>query len=87
MFQQVPHGAIRATPSRPQEELRRTPSALAILTARDATLAADRLSVTPLDMRPPVESGRMADYRLYRVAPRTSSQPSAVSHQELIADG
>ena len=76
VFQQVPHRVTRAPSSRLQEELRGTPSALAILNARDATLAADRLSVTPLDMRPPVESGRMADYRLYRVAPRTSSQPS-----------
>nr|MBA2448075.1 glycosyltransferase family 39 protein [Chloroflexota bacterium] len=68
-FARVPHRAVRVTPSRLQDELRGAPSALAVLNARDAAEAATRLSVSPLDARPPAETGRMFDHRLYRLSP------------------
>jgi hypothetical protein len=67
-FARVPHRAVRVSPGRLQEEVRAVPSVLAVLNARDAAEAAGRLSVVPLDARPPATTGRMFDYRLYRVA-------------------
>ena len=68
VFRQVPYRAIRPSPGRLQDELDERSTALAVLNARDAASAADRLDVTPLDPRPPVETGRMFDYRLYRLS-------------------
>ena len=82
-FARVPSRAIRTTPGRLQDEARRVPSALAVLNTRDAAAAAERVSITPLDARPPPETGRMFDYRLYRI---TSRLLSAVSIQLLLAD-
>jgi glycosyltransferase AglD len=66
-FARVPYRAIRPSPGRLQDELDRAPSVLAVLNARDAASAGGRLRVEPLDDRPPAESGRMSDFRLYRL--------------------
>ncbi|MFN8524321.1 MAG: hypothetical protein U0821_14575 [Chloroflexota bacterium] len=64
----LPYRAIRVTAGRLQDELRTAPSALAVLNARDAAQVADRLTVVALDLRPPAETGRMSDFRLYRIS-------------------
>jgi hypothetical protein len=68
-FAQVPHRAIRPSPGRLQDSFDGQPTVLAILNARDASAAAGRVRVEPLDTRPPVETGRMFDFRLYRLSP------------------
>ena len=65
---QIPHRAIRPTPGRLQDELDASTTALAVLNARDAVNAGSRVSVEPLDPRPPADSGRMSDFRLYRLS-------------------
>ena len=67
-FARVPHRAVRATPSRLQDELRGG-TALAVLNARDAAEVGGRLSVVPLDPRPAPDTRRRLEYRLYRLAP------------------
>ncbi len=74
-FGRIPYSTVRPTPARLQEELDGR-SALAILNARDAAAAAARLVVAPLDARPPAETGRGSDYRLYRLS-RGPGQPGA----------
>jgi glycosyltransferase AglD len=82
VFARVPYRVVRISPGRLEDELRGVPSALAVLNARDAAAAAERLTVAALDPRPPAQTGRMFDYRVYRL---TSRQPSAISPQKLIA--
>jgi 4-amino-4-deoxy-L-arabinose transferase-like glycosyltransferase len=67
-FARVPYDAIRPSTGRLQDGLDGQQSVLAILNARDAQAAASRLRVDPLDPRPPVETGRMFDFRLYRLS-------------------
>jgi hypothetical protein len=67
-FARVPYDAIRPSTGRLQDSLDGQQSVLAILNARDAQAAAGRLRVEPLDPRPPVETGRMFDFRLYRLS-------------------
>ncbi len=67
VFARVPYRVVRVSPGRLQDELRGDPSVLAVLNARDAAAAAERLGVTPLDPRPPATAGRGSDYRLYRL--------------------
>jgi 4-amino-4-deoxy-L-arabinose transferase-like glycosyltransferase len=67
-FARVPYDAIRPSTGRLQDSLDGQQSVLAILSARDAQAAAGRLRVEPLDPRPPVETGRMFDFRLYRLS-------------------
>ena len=64
----VPHRAIRPSPGRLQDELDASSTVLAVLNARDASNAGSRVRVEPLDPRPPSESGRMSDFRLYRLS-------------------
>jgi hypothetical protein len=66
-FARVSRRVSRITTSRLQDELRSSESVLAVVNARDAAALAERLSVAPLDPRPAVETGRMFDFRLYRV--------------------
>ena len=68
-FARVPYRSIRPSPGRLQDSFDGQPSVLAILNARDAAVAAGRVRVEPLDPRPPVEAGRMFDFRLYRLSP------------------
>jgi len=68
-FARVPYRPIRPSPGRLQDSVDGQPSVLAILNARDAAAAAGRVRVEPLDPRPPVESARMFDFRLYRLSP------------------
>jgi hypothetical protein len=67
-FGRVPFRAIKPSPGRFQDELDRETSVLAVLNARDAAAAGARVQVEPLDDRPPVETGRQTDYRLYRLS-------------------
>ena len=67
-FDRVPYKLVRPSPGRLQDSFDGQTSVLAILNARDATTAAGRLRVEPLDPRPPTESGRMFDFRLYRLS-------------------
>jgi hypothetical protein len=64
----VPYRSMRPSPGRLQDSLDDQPTVLAILNARDASAAAGRVQVEPLDPRPPVETGRMFDFRLYRLS-------------------
>lgn len=68
-FARVPYRSIRPSPGRLQDSFDGQPSVLAILNARDAAAAAGRVRVEPLDPRPPAETGRMFDFRLYRLSP------------------
>ena len=68
IFERVPYRTVRPTPGRLQDELPAGGSALVVLNARDASAAAGRLTLAPLDPRPPSETGRMSDYRLYRLS-------------------
>jgi 4-amino-4-deoxy-L-arabinose transferase-like glycosyltransferase len=68
--ERVPYRTFRISTGRLQDSLNSQPSALAILNARDAQAAASRLRVESLDPRPAVESGRMFDFRLYRLSQR-----------------
>jgi 4-amino-4-deoxy-L-arabinose transferase-like glycosyltransferase len=68
-FARVPYDTIRPSPGRLQDSFDGQPTVLAILNARDASAAAGRVRVEPLDPRPPAETGRMFDYRLYRLSP------------------
>ena len=67
-FDRVPYRAIRPSPGRLQDSLDGQSTVLAILNARDASAAAARVHVEPLDPRPPSETGRMFDFRLYRLS-------------------
>jgi 4-amino-4-deoxy-L-arabinose transferase-like glycosyltransferase len=67
-FARVPYRLLQPSPGRLQDALDRQASVLAILNARDAAAAAGRVHVEPLDPRPPVETGRMFDFRLYRLS-------------------
>jgi hypothetical protein len=67
-FARAPHRLVRPSPGRLQDGLDGQPTLLAVLNARDASAAAGRVRVEPLDPRPPVESGRMYDFRLYRLS-------------------
>jgi 4-amino-4-deoxy-L-arabinose transferase-like glycosyltransferase len=64
----VPYRTLRPSPGRLQDGLDGQATALAILNARDASAAAGRVKVEPLDGRPPAETGRMFDFRLYRLS-------------------
>ena len=68
-FARVPYRSIRPSPGRLQDSFDGQPTVLAILNARDAAAAAGRVRVEPLDPRPPAETGRMFDFRLYRLSP------------------
>ena len=68
VFGRVPYRTVRPTPGRLQDELGDAASALVVLNARDASVVAGRLPLTPLDPRPPAETGRMSDFRLYRLS-------------------
>jgi 4-amino-4-deoxy-L-arabinose transferase-like glycosyltransferase len=68
-FERIPYRAIRPSPGRIQDSFDGQLTVLAILNARDAAAAASRVRVEPLDPRPPAESGRMFDFRLYRLSP------------------
>jgi 4-amino-4-deoxy-L-arabinose transferase-like glycosyltransferase len=72
-FGRVPHRAVRISPQRLREELRGSATALAVLNARDAAAVAEQLTLTPLDPRAPATTGRMSDFRLYRVGGRQAS--------------
>jgi hypothetical protein len=63
----IPYRTLRTTPGRLEDELDDVPSALAVLNARDAAAAAERVTITSIDPRPPATTGRMSDYRLYRI--------------------
>ena len=67
-FARVPYDTIRPSPGRLQDSFDGQPTVLAILNARDASAAAGRVRVEPLDPRPPAETGRMFDFRLYRLS-------------------
>lgn len=67
-FARAPYRLVRPSPGRLQDSLDDEASVLAILNARDASAAAGRVRVESLDPRPPVESGRMYDFRLYRLS-------------------
>jgi 4-amino-4-deoxy-L-arabinose transferase-like glycosyltransferase len=67
-FARVPYRLVRPSPGRLQDELDAAPTALAVLSARDASVAGARVRLEPLDSRPPAESGRMTDFRLYRIS-------------------
>jgi 4-amino-4-deoxy-L-arabinose transferase-like glycosyltransferase len=67
-FARVPYETIRPSPGRLQDSFDGQPTVLAILNARDASAAAGRVRVEPLDPRPPAETGRMFDFRLYRLS-------------------
>jgi hypothetical protein len=67
VFERVPYQSIRMSTGRLQDALDKQPSILAIMNARDAQAAGGRLKVESLDPRPAVETGRMFDFRLYRV--------------------
>jgi 4-amino-4-deoxy-L-arabinose transferase-like glycosyltransferase len=67
VFARIPYQTMRTTPGRLEDELDDVPSALAVLNARDAAAAAERVMITSLDPRPPATTGRMSDYRLYRI--------------------
>jgi 4-amino-4-deoxy-L-arabinose transferase-like glycosyltransferase len=67
-FERVPYRTLRPSPGRLQDSLDDTSTALAVLNARDASAAAGRVRVEPLDPRLPVETGRMFDFRLYRLS-------------------
>jgi 4-amino-4-deoxy-L-arabinose transferase-like glycosyltransferase len=67
-FARAPYRLIRPSPGRLQDSLDNQPTVLAILNARDAQAAAGRVRVESLDPRPPSESGRMYDFRLYRLS-------------------
>jgi hypothetical protein len=67
-FARAPYRLIRPSTGRLQDSLDSQPSVLAILNARDASAAAGRVRVEPLDARPPAETGRMYDFRLYRLS-------------------
>src|SRR5262249_5527723 len=69
-FAQAPYRLIRPSPGRLQDSLDSQETVLAVLNARDAVAAAGRVRVESLDPRPPTESGRMFDFRLYRLSPR-----------------
>lgn len=66
-FAEVPYRTLNPSPGRLQDSLDTQPTVLAIMNARDAEAAATRVRVEPLDPRPAVESGRMFDFRLYRL--------------------
>jgi len=68
-FGEVPYRMVKPSPGRLQDALDTQPTVLAILNARDAATAAARVRVRvePLDPRPAVETGRMFDFRLYRL--------------------
>jgi hypothetical protein len=67
-FARAPYRLIRPSPGRLQDSLDDQPTVLAILNARDAQAAASRVRVEPLDPRPPTQTGRMYDFRLYRLS-------------------
>jgi 4-amino-4-deoxy-L-arabinose transferase-like glycosyltransferase len=67
-FSRVPYRSIRPSPGRLQDSFDGEATVLAILNARDASAAAGRVRVEPLDPRPPTETGRMFDFRLYRLS-------------------
>lgn len=67
-FEGVRYHLLRPSPGRLQDSLDDHPTVLAILNARDAAAAESRLRVESLDPRPPVETGRMYDFRLYRLS-------------------
>ncbi|MCC6175783.1 MAG: glycosyltransferase family 39 protein [Chloroflexi bacterium] len=67
IFGRVPYRVVRPSPGRLQDELGDDRSVLIVMNARDAAAADARLTVIPLDPRPPATSGRMSDYRLYRL--------------------
>jgi 4-amino-4-deoxy-L-arabinose transferase-like glycosyltransferase len=67
-FAQVPYKLIRPSPGRLQDSLDGQATVLAVLNARDAQTAAGRVKIESLDPRPPVETGRMFDFRLYRLS-------------------
>jgi len=68
VFRRVPYRTVRPTPGRLQDELGDAPTALVVVNARDASAVGGRLTLASLDPRPPSETGRMADYRLYRLS-------------------
>lgn len=65
--ERVPYKLVRPSAGRLLDNLDERLTALAVLNARDAAAAASRLRVEPLDPRPPAETGRMFDFRLYRL--------------------
>jgi 4-amino-4-deoxy-L-arabinose transferase-like glycosyltransferase len=67
-FERVPYRLLKPSPGRLQDSLDTQPTVLAILNARDASAAGSRVNVEPLDPRPATESGRMFDFRLYRLS-------------------
>jgi hypothetical protein len=67
-FAKAPYRLVRPTPGRLQDSLDSQPTSLAILNARDASAAAGRVKVESLDPRPPSDTGRMFDFRLYRLS-------------------
>jgi hypothetical protein len=67
-FERVPYRLLKPSPGRLQDSLDAQPTALAVLNARDAAAAAARVTVEALDPRPASETGRMFDFRLYRLS-------------------
>jgi 4-amino-4-deoxy-L-arabinose transferase-like glycosyltransferase len=66
--ERVPYKLVKPSPGRLQDSLDAQPTALAILNSRDAAAAGGRVKIESLDPRPPSETGRMFDFRLYRLS-------------------
>jgi 4-amino-4-deoxy-L-arabinose transferase-like glycosyltransferase len=67
-FERLPYRLLKPSPGRLQDSLDTEPTILAILNARDASAARSRVGVESLDPRPIPETGRMFDFRLYRLS-------------------
>jgi hypothetical protein len=63
----VPFRAERIAPRRLEEALQAAPSVLAVLNGRDLEQVERRLTVTPLEVRGRVATGRGSDYQVYRL--------------------
>jgi len=64
---EVPFRAERIASRRLDEALQAAPSVLAVLNGRDLEQVERRLTVTPLEARGRVATGRGSDYQLYRL--------------------